>query len=310
MKYIKGTFLHSFAFVFLFLFFFFILAFAEKASEEPISNPRHLNIAYSAETFSGVDINDARIALEAWGKHLTKKLRRPYKTKALVFEDLSSMVKSMKSGEVDMAVLLSLDYFKVKNDLPIVPSLIGVTGENITDEYIILVRKNSGIKKLSQLKGKKLNIKVGGRGQIALLWLDTLLLKKGLPECKNLFKSIKKANKASQVLLPVFFGQADVCIVTKRSFDTMVELNPQLGKEIVILATSPDLLFSVTCFSKDYNKEWEEEIIESSLKLHEEVEGRQILTFFHQTEIIPFKFSYLEGVKLLRKEHNELKGKK
>ena len=50
---------------------------------------------------------------------------------------------------------------------------------------------------------------------------------------------MKLVDHASQAVLPVFFRQADACLMPRWSYDTMVELNPQVKDQAIILALSP-----------------------------------------------------------------------
>ena len=51
--------------------------------------------------------------------------------------------------------------------------------------------------------------------------------------------------KPSQAILPVFFKQAEAALVTRATFDTAVELNPQLGAALRTLSRSPQLIPAV-----------------------------------------------------------------
>ncbi|MGB3111413.1 MAG: PhnD/SsuA/transferrin family substrate-binding protein, partial [Candidatus Omnitrophota bacterium] len=191
---------------------------------------------------------------------------------------------------------------------PLEVSMATVSGGEVEQKFILLVRKDKGIKRLSQLKGKKLLVETGGRGDIGLLWLNTTLLKDRLPESGELFSNIKRATKASQAVLPVFFGQADACIVTRGSFRTAAELNPQLGGELDVLAESPPYLVSVACFREGYDEKYKKIIMDTSLKLHEDPKGKQILTLFRVDKIVLFDPTYFNSIKELINEYNELKG--
>ena len=47
-------------------------------------------------------------------------------------------------------------------------------------------------------------------------------------------------------------GKLDLCLVTKNGFDTMVELNPQVGRSLSAIAHSPILISEVTCFRRTF----------------------------------------------------------
>ena len=59
---------------------------------------------------------------------------------------------------------------------------------------------------------------------------------------------VREVEKTSPAILAVLFGQADVALVRRQAFETMVELNPQLETDLEVVANSPDYLPTVTCF--------------------------------------------------------------
>ena len=140
------------------------------------------------------------------------------------------------------------------------PALIGEKNGKPGDEQVLLVRRDSGIRGLDQLRGGKLTLLQGAGGEIASLWLDNLLAKRGLPAAGRMFGSVKVVPKAQQVILPVFFRQADGCIVGSNAFQTAVELNPQLGKELVAMRTSPVYPIAVTCLRTTLTNEQKDRV--------------------------------------------------
>ena len=52
------------------------------------------------------------------------------------------------------------------------------------------------------------------RSGLAPTWLDTELLRNKLPLSARFFREITRTSKMSRAILPVFFNQADACLVT------------------------------------------------------------------------------------------------
>jgi phosphonate transport system substrate-binding protein len=148
---------------------------------------------------------------------------------------------------------------------------------------------------------------MGSNGRLALLWFTTLLLKRGLPESDNFFSDIKKVEKISQAVLPVFFMQADACIVRRAGFQTMVEMNPQVNKNLIVLQKSPVFQESLFCVRKDYDDKSKKIILDVVETLHLDPKGSQMLLLFRKNRVLPFKPEYIESVEALVKEYNELK---
>jgi len=92
-----------------------------------------------------------------------------------------------------------------------------------------------------------------------------------------------EATKLLRVILPVFFRQADACLVTLKGFETMSELNPQIGRQLRILAKSEAVVPSLFCFRGDYLSPNREKILQEVSRLNQTPAGLQTLTLF-QTE--------------------------
>ena len=55
-------------------------------------------------------------------------------------------------------------------------------------------------------------------------------------------------------LAELFFRTVDACLVTESGFQTIVEMNPQVGRRLRVLASSPRIVPFVTCFHSDFRR--------------------------------------------------------
>jgi ABC-type phosphate/phosphonate transport system substrate-binding protein len=145
---------------------------------------------------------------------------------------------------------------------------------------------------------------------IPLMWLDTFLIKHGTSNSRSLFANIKGVEKISQAVIPVFFKQADACLVPRKGFETMIELNPQLGEQLTIVATSPCYILAGVFFRKDFREDIKNLILQTCLKFNTYPSGKQILTLFKAEAFVPFKSSYFDNLLELIKEYEHLQGTK
>ncbi len=284
-----------------------ILSASDLCGQEEGGEPPVLEIGYSAKLFYDVDITDARAATKVWVERLIQKTGEKAGSETIIFQDLSSVVKAVDNEKMDLVILLPMDYLKIRHRVPIVPHLIASVGGRPTYEYVLLVHKDLGVKNLAQLQNRSVIIEKLGKGSIPWMWTETLLLKYGLPDGRKFFSSIIEVRKISRAVLPVFFGQADACIVPLDAFETMVELNPQLGENLTALKTSPGFCRVLICFSQDILERFGGLLGESLLSLHGEPQGQQILTLFHIDRLVPFEPSHLNSVVELVEEYEALK---
>ena len=133
-----------------------------------------IRVGYSLSLFPDVEKKDAQIAIEIWSKELNRLIGTRAVPKAVIFDDLQALVDAANNGEIDMVSLVTLDYIKIKDRVSLEPAFVPLNRDEKGEEKILLVRRDKGITKISQLKNKKLALQSGTKGNIALLWLDTL----------------------------------------------------------------------------------------------------------------------------------------
>jgi hypothetical protein len=177
----------------------------------------------------------------------------------------------------------------------------------VYDEYAILVRKSKLPTEMEQLRGSSLYVEAERQANpIPLMWLDTLLMVRGLGRHTEFFGLIRKVEKSAQAVLSVFFGKADACIVTRGRFETLVELNPQLGEELAVRWVSPEYLPTVTCFAEAADPNKRQLIIDGAFDMPNHARGRQILALFGMAELKPWNPTYLQSIVDLALEYDEL----
>jgi ABC-type phosphate/phosphonate transport system substrate-binding protein len=280
---------------------------APDGQSKPASGRGYLNVGFPKYMLFDVDIKDAQVAMELWANELSKINKLPLKTKSIIVHDLPSLVKALNEKQIDVIGLPSVDYLKIKDEVSLEPALGTVLGGKHGEEYVLITRIDKAPKSLKELKNNKLVFQRDRFvGNVPLMWLDTLLIKQGLPVSEHFFADIKTVNKVSQAVLPVFFNQMDACIVTRRGFETMVELNPQLGEQLRVLSTSPVLVLGVVVFRKDFNEEYKKRIIKTALNFKNIPSGKQILTLFKVDDFYPFHDSDLDSLLGLLEEYKHL----
>jgi len=167
-------------------------------------------------------------------------------------------------------------------------------------EYVLLVHQASGLQSLADLRGKSLLLYQNTRTCLDRAWLDTLLSSAHLGVADTFMGRLERNAKLSHVVLPVFFRQTDACIVTRLGYGTLCELNPQLARQLRILAVSPKLFPTFMAFQKGTPPEIKRRFITAVTDLHKSVAGRQALMLFGSTRLVEVDVSMLrESFELL-----------
>jgi hypothetical protein len=88
----------------------------------------------------------------------------------------------------------------------------------------------------------------------------------------------------------------------------MVELNPQVGKQLRAIAMSPEIVTNITFIRKGCDQKKKRLFQNKVLTLEETSRGRQILMLFQTDKLALLKESELNTLKALLNEYNKLKG--
>lgn len=268
--------------------------------------PSHLTVGYTIDKFSDVDVNDAKAALKVWMETIIKKRGSPTTSELLTYQNLASLEKAVKEKKIDVVFFFPEEYLEIKNRASFEPIAISTPIGGVKKQFTILVRKDRNIQEIRTLRNRGILVEKGENNTLLSLWFETLFMKEGYLSPRDFFSSVKEVNKTSQAVLPVFFRQADVCVVSRGAFETMQELNPQLGQELTAIALSDGYVRGVVCMRPDFRQEYEG-LVNEILSIHVEPQGKQILTLIKVNRLIPFEPSYLETVEALLKEHRTLR---
>ena len=197
---------------------------------------------------SGINLNDAKAAVSVWCQELAKATGVKLHPLGDLFLPSDQLVEAIRGGRVDFFCLTVTEFRQVHG---YVDTSRLLTEEGGGNEFVVLVRNESGIASLAGLRGRNLILHESPRMSLAETWLAVSLAKEGLGAPERVFGGISKNVRPAQVVLPVFFGTADACVLARRSLETMYELNPQLARRLRVIAASPVLVHTFFAARKD-----------------------------------------------------------
>jgi len=229
-----------------------------------------------------IDLNegDTRAAVKSYSMLLGSNNDLNVSDSPGVLENASAVATAFSSGTADIISLTTTEFLSLPCGLTHPRMIAAAMGRSYTEQYVLLVRNDSDASTISDLHNKRLLIYSSLRGSLSPLWLDVLLATSGLAEAKDFFGSVTTVNKPSRTVLPVFFKQADACIITRSGFEVLCEMNPQVTKQMKCIATSPNLIPTVTCFRAGISPSSLERIINSVVSAQHTLAGQQVLTIF------------------------------
>ncbi|MFT5086964.1 MAG: ABC-type phosphate/phosphonate transport system substrate-binding protein [Candidatus Latescibacterota bacterium] len=266
-----------------------------------------LHIAYPPGLFTNVDVKDAQAAVVVWSKALTTQWGLPFGLVPSSYNDVDALVAPLRQGTLDMVALFPLDYLKLKDRLNIEPVVVPSFHGSTTYRTVLLTRRDRQISDWQDLRDRQIAITRASRGDIVNIWMEVALLRRDLAPSSAFFRQVRSVDKTAQAVLLVFLEKADACLVPTDQFATMVELNPQLGRELIVVDTSPETCYGLICQRPGFDQTLCADLERHLTQLHEEALGQQILTLFHYGQLRPYDPVYMEETMQLLAEYKTLR---
>jgi len=236
-----------------------------------------LRLAVSDKVVCGVSLNDAKAALAIWSTELLKSTNLSLAGNQDWVMPSAELLAAIRGGTVDVFCLTVQEYRQVT---PYVDTSRIVTNDYGGDELLLVVCEGRGIVNLADLRGRSLVLHDGPNTSMAEPWLTVSLWREDLESPKQFLGHMTRNTKLSQVVLPVFFGQSDACVVTRRGLNIMAELNPQLSRKLKVLLASPKVVSSFFSCRKDYPAHLKEPIFDRLLNVRVSATAKQLMTLF------------------------------
>jgi ABC-type phosphate/phosphonate transport system substrate-binding protein len=254
-----------------------------------------LLVAISIETLAGANVNDARAAYRVWLREVASAYgKRTAETVSEIFIPSEEIIRSVRRNAIDCYGGTALEFAKLVEFTD--PDSL-VLQDDLADgvEYVFIVHNGSRFRTLSDLSGA--NIASHHHRNMVLLpaWLDTTLSDHNLPALEKFFASHRLSENLTQVVLPVFFRRLDGACLTRRSWETALELNPQLGRDLRLLLVSPRIIPITFGFHRNTSPESRQALIDSIRRISSFTAGRQIVALYQSTEFVVRPISVMKG---------------
>jgi len=284
------------------------VAVAPTRSEDRALVPIDLYVGFTRSSFLGVNQADAKAAFKVFATRMGEKRGYQMTMHVRIFEDLSALATEIERGTQGIVILDAWDYLTVSPGTRMPIEFVTVEQGVVMEEYLLLARSDSEIAVPADLEGMHVIVLNSTNATTGKHWLRTELLAIGTSDPPAFLRRLEIKQKVSQVVLPVFFGRADACVVDRSAFNIMVEMNPQVGKMLKTVHQSEPYLDTVTCVRRDG---WEAEhhrgdLMAALVELTQDPAGEQITALFRFDALAPFEDRHLDTVRALRRRHDAL----
>ncbi|MBI5691807.1 MAG: PhnD/SsuA/transferrin family substrate-binding protein [Verrucomicrobia bacterium] len=263
-----------------------LVAAPAAAADGGRAEPVPFRVGFSRALFADLNPNDAQAAMKVWGQTVAQERRVAISPQPRIIDTVETLRREWGAGRLD-AVALPLDEFgQIGADGHIAHSFFASVGGQVSDAYIVVTHREGPRVRLADLAGCEVNVFRGPRMALGEPWLELELVRLGLSPSSRHFGGIQRPTKLSKAVLPVFFRQAEAAIVDRRGFETMVELNPQLGRQLRVIASSPPLVSMILVLRTGFDPTVAPEVIASLRDFHRTQAGRQVLTLFQSDQLV------------------------
>ena len=251
---------------------------------------------------------DARVAIKVWLEDVAASYGGDLSLK--FYDSNNTLYKDFLDNRVDM-IVLSLPYYfanreKIDNNAMDFWSIAMSKDRYI--KYYLISLKDSKVNSFNDIKGK--SISITSNDTVGNIWIDKKSLKTFKTSYKNIFSEIHPVLKESTALLNVFFKKRDLAIITKKTWDTMVELNPSIKNKIKIIdETKEKHLPFIGFFSKYADKRSIDAFFELSINLRDLKGSSQVIDLLKFESIFKVKEESLIELENYYKEYYILKKK-
>jgi ABC-type phosphate/phosphonate transport system substrate-binding protein len=263
--------------------------------QPPSAPTTRLNILFSDQLFSAANRNDVVGALKLWTEVASCLTGLNFQSKVEVVTTQSQIRERVHDNAVDILVLDNADFLELSDAGLVEGAAVSSQGGHpYAVRYLLLV--NQQIDSLGQLRGKRAVYHLHTGAAASLAFTSTLVAENHLGSTGGFFSSFESSTNAANCILPVFFDRIQACVVDGQDWETIQEMNPQLGKKLKILAQSVPVLDGVIAFPKALLP-YRAQIVGSLLDMHTHPLGSQILSAMRSGPLIPYRPEYLDSTR-------------
>jgi ABC-type phosphate/phosphonate transport system substrate-binding protein len=270
-------------------------------------------IGYSKNLFVGFNINDAKVAASLMGDALMKEGSRKASNVSIVINNMDEVAELVKSDKLDYVSMTSIEYISIKDRTKIYPYCVPVTRDNILNRVLLLVREDSNIKSINDMKNKVISSSsyLDEEFKVQTLWLKTLFWNNKVKNINRFISNIRIHENPQVIVYDVFFKNSDACVVFESEYETLKELNPQIGKTLKVFAYSDPLLTQLGCYTENSKRDPDLDYnIKTTYELSKSTNGKNLLKLLKIKQLLPYKEEYLDKTEKLYQEYIFLKQKK
>ncbi len=215
---------------------------------------------------------------EQLSDYLSAKIGRPIRWR--VVPHYGTIIDYFRSSEVDGAFLGSFSYALVHMtaDAEVLVRAEDLYGRSMS-RGVIFVRKDSGIKSIKDMKGKRFAFvdKATTAGYLLPL---AYFKKMGIENYKAYFKEVYFAGTYTEAIYDVLDGKADIGAAKNTVFEKVEATNSRIKNELMVLERFPEEPESGFAVRKGLDVALKKELKQVLLDMYKDPDGQNVLEKF------------------------------
>ena len=258
-----------------------------------------LNVGYDLSNTTMLSKKDMKVATDILLKNILGNL--DIKSNFKYYNSPLEIQKDINSSNLDYITVSPLRVVKYL-DLDSLEKAFGQGSNNMKEYNLILIsRSELNIDNDKELANKK--ILINTKNELHALYINYIFLK----NIGNQKAKLHYSRSYQRSILDLFFKKADVAIVTQKSYDIAIELNPQIAKKVSILKKTNISDVQLGFFRKSLNEKIKESMRTTAASLNSTVEGKQLLSLYKTEKIVETDLNLLKPIRELVNKFNKLK---
>lgn len=215
---------------------------------------------------------------EPLADYLSKKTGIRVQLKVLTYR--GDVIDNFRSLKLDGAFFGSFSYVLARAKLGVVV-LARPEGSDGTSSYhgVLFVRKDSGIRTVRQMKGKRLAL-VARATTAGYLFPLIFLKKAGVRSPETFFREVYYAGAHEGTIDDVLDRKADVGASKNTVYDRFAAENPRIGRDLVILGTSDDVPENALALRQGIEDSVKRKLVDALIGMNADPEGAKVLKAF------------------------------
>lgn len=247
----------------------------------------------------GGSFNTIKIALDTFAKKINSEFSLKW------FKTSDELITSLDENKITCASIMPLTYlFSDKKNVKPLVGAVAAYSEDIFVRYVVVVRNDSGINKLEDLKDANYARHVSE--SVSALYLNTELAKLNLKSMNEFFGKKQNYETSEEAFYSVYFKKNTVCLISDDTLNMLIVLNPAIKDQVKVLSKSDKFLVGGLFVTKNITPELEKNLLKTSITLHETSSGKQTLRMVRMKQLQQMTDDDFNSIRKLLKEYKDI----